>query len=156
MYLTTNISAQNKLMTDFYKEWVNTCREVVANIVDDYTITQDINELEQLVRLHCGRAVLNHDMILFDDVFISIQEPTGFDPATSDITTVFIYKYRPELYINISLSIHIDRPNRLINADSLVSLKEKQDNEWVTIVDEYWNDMLTFQKVKEIIHGCLL
>lgn len=156
MYLTTNISAMNKLLTDFYRSWVNACREVVANVVDDYTITQDINELEQLIRLHCGRAVLNHGMILFDDVFVLVQEPDGFDPATSDITTVLIYKYRPELYINVSLSIHIDRPNRMIHADSLVTLKEKQDNEWEAIADNYYQDMLTFQKVKEMIHGCLI
>lgn len=154
--LETNISAQNKLFTEFYKSWVSICREVVANIVDDYTITQDIPELEQLTRLHCGRAVLNNNMVLFNDVFIRINEPDMFDPATSDIEVVFIYKYTAELFINISLSVHIDRPNRLINADSLISLKENQDNEWVTIVDEYWQDMLTFQKVKEMIHGCLI
>lgn len=154
--LETNISAQNKLFTEFYKSWVSTCREVVANIVDDYTITQDIPELEQLTRLHCGRAVLNNNMVLFNDVFIRINEPDVFDPATSDIEVVFIYKYTAELFINVSLSVHIDRPNRLINADSLISLKENQDNEWVTIVDEYWQDMLTFQKVKEMIHGCLI
>ena len=156
MYLTTNISAQSKLLTQFYKQWVSTCREVVANVVDDYTITQNTDELEQLTRLHCGRAVLNNDMILFDDVFIKLDEPDGFDPATSDIEVVFIYKYRPEIFINVSTSIHIDRPNRMIQADSLVTLKEKQDNEWVAIADEYWHDMLTFQKVKEMIHGCLI
>lgn len=156
MYLTTNISAQSKLLTQFYKQWVSTCREVVANVVDDYTVTQDIGELEQLTRLHCGRAVLNNNMILFNDVFIRIQEPEVFDPATSDIEVVFIYKYTPKLFINVSTSIHIDRPSRTIQADSLIALKENQDNEWVTIVDEYWQDMLTFQKVKEIIHGCLI
>ena len=152
----TNIGTMDKVFTGFYRMWVSTCREIVANVVDDYTVTQNIDELEQLTRLHCGRAVLNNNMILFSDVFVRIQEPEGFDPATSNIEVVFIYKYTSWLYINASLSIHIDRPNRMINADSLVSLKENQDNEWVTIVDEYWHDMLTFQKVKEMIHGCLI
>ena len=50
----TNISTMDKVFTGFYRLWVSTCREIVANVVDDYTVTQDIGELEQLTRLHCA------------------------------------------------------------------------------------------------------
>lgn len=156
MYLTTNISAQSELIANFYKEWVNVYCEIVANIVDDYSLTQDTTELEQLVKLHCSRAVLNNGMVLFDDVFIVVPNANDNNLAVSDIEVIFIYKYRPELFINISNSIHIDRPNRKVYADSLVTLKEKCNDSWEAIDDNYYHEILTFQKIKETIHGCLI
>ena len=156
MYLITNISAQMKLLTEFYKQWLYIYPAFVANIVDDYVVTNKEDELEQLIRLHCGRACLYKNMILFDDIYVKVTEENTFDPPQSHITVVFIYKYDPELYVNVMLNAQINRPQRLIHTDGLISMKEKQEDNWEAIAEEYFQSSFSFAQIKEVMKGCLL
>lgn len=156
MYLMTNISAQVKLLTEFYKQWLYTYPAFVANIVDDYVVTNKEDELEQLIRLHCGRACLYKNMVLFDDVYVKVTEENTFDPPQSHITMVFIYKYRPKLYINVTMNIQIDRPQRLIHTDGLITMKQRHEDEWEGYAEEYFQGSFSFAQIKDVMKGCLI
>lgn len=141
-----------KALLDAYN---NGQEKITQLILDNFLIFSEQSELELLIRNDVSRYCMANSLIIPTKVFVLPDQSKEFDPVISNHEVVLVYRIKDNFSVTIQLNLQINRFDKTIYIDRLISGKENLKNEWQTILEDYKLSAVNFNKIK-MLRNCKL